>query len=92
MNFMPPDKVLAHLNGFEGYIQSVGCKDNDTLLYTLSRLRQVRFVIGYVINPNFDKEGKTTQFLLGFACKLNGLVFIHNSVIDYDGEILVRPA
>jgi hypothetical protein len=92
MNFMPSDKVLTHLNGFEGYIQTVGCKDDDTLLYTLSRLRQVQFVIGCVINPNFDKEGKTIRFLMDFAGKLNGLVFIHNSVVDYDGETLVKPS
>ena len=92
MNFMSPDKVIAHLKGFEGYIQSIGCKDNDTLLYTLSRLRQVKLVIGCVINPGFDKEGKVIQFLMNFTGKLNGLVFIHNSVIDYDGETLVKPS
>ena len=88
MNFMPAEQIQTHLNGLEGFIRKVGCANNDKLLYTLSRVRYVRFVIGCVINPGFDKDGKTLQFLGNFACGLNGLLFVQNSVLDYDGEAL----
>ena len=91
MNFMPAEQISTHLNGFEGYIRTAGCADNDKLLYVLSRVREVRFVIGCVITPGFDKDSKTLQFLLDFSGGLNGLLFVHNSVLDYDGEVLAGP-
>jgi hypothetical protein len=91
MNFMPPDQIPNHLNGLEGYVKKMGCANNDKLLYALSRIGHVRFVIGCVINPGFDKNGQTIQFLGNFTSGLNGLLFVHNSLLDYDGEALAGP-
>ena len=91
MNFMLPEEIQPHLGGFSGYVQTIGCADEDKLIYTLSRIRQVSFVIGCTIDPGFDEGGKTFDFLLDFAGGLNGLLFVHNSVIDYDGEVLAGP-
>ena len=90
MNFMPPQQVGEHLSGFTGYVQSA-CYDKDTLMYALGRVNNVRFVLGCVIEPGFDELGKVEAFLLEFNRRLNGLLFIHNSVVDYDGEPLAGP-
>ncbi len=91
MNFMPPEKIQAHLDGFSGYVRGAGCANEDKLIYTLSRIQGVNFVIGCIIEPGFDDANKTVQFLFDFASGLNGLLFIHSSVIDYDGEALAGP-
>ena len=91
MNFMPPEEIPSHVQGFAGYVQTAGCADEDQLIYTLGRLHQTGFVIGCVIDPGFDKDGKTFAFLLKFSGGLNGLLFVHNCVIDYDGEVLAGP-
>lgn len=90
MNFMPSQQMSEHLSGFAGYVQSV-CHDKDTLMYALGRINSVRFVLGCVIEPGFDDQGKVEAFLLEFNRRLNGLLFIHNSVVDYDGEALAGP-
>jgi hypothetical protein len=84
-------EVRTHLDGFSGYVRTIGCADEDKLIYTLSRIRHVTFVIGCIIDPGLDEGGRTSDFLLDFAGGLNGLLFLHNSVVDYDGEVLVGP-
>lgn len=91
LNFMPSEQIPAHLNGFSGYARRIGCADEDKLIYTLSRIHCVNFVMGCIIHPGFDEGGQTLDFLLAFTRGLNGLLLVHNSVIDYDGEVLAGP-
>jgi len=87
---MAPDEIEEHLRGFAGYIQSV-CDDQDRLVYALSRAHNVRFVAGCVIEPGFDDGGQVQAFLLDLNWRLNGLLFVFDSVVDYDGRPLVGP-
>ena len=91
MNFMPAGQIEEHLKGLAGYAQSVSKGDTDRLAYVLSRIENIRFVLGCVIKPGFDQQGKTENFLFEFNNRLNGLLFIHDSVVDHDGEPLVGP-
>ena len=86
MNFMPPEEIQSHLTGFSGYVQTIGCADEDRLLYTLGRIRQVNFVIGCVMDPGFDQGGETYDFLLDFAGGLNGLFIIESATVVFDAE------
>ena len=89
MNFMPSEEVSAHLQGFMGYVQHVLSDDRDSLIYVLSRIQQVGLVMGCVIEPGFDDTGIVEDFLIRFCGRLNGLLFIHNNVLDFDGKVLV---
>ena len=91
MNFMPAAEVPTHLHGFSGYIQHIFDGSQDDLIYALSRIKQVQFVIGCVIEPGFDEAGAVLNFLVQFTNRLNGLLFVHNSVVDFDGQVLVGP-
>lgn len=91
MNFMPQDELPHHLNGFAGYTEQVFTGNQDDLLNLLSRIRQVNFAMGCVITPGFDEDGQVEAFLLELTNRLNGLLFIYNSIIDYDEKPLAGP-
>ena len=86
MNFMPSEQISDHLQGFAGYVHQM-CNDDDNRIYLLSRLQQVRFVIGCVITPELDDD--VVQFLFKFNNGLNGLLFFQNQVYDYDAVPLL---
>lgn len=87
MNFMPSHQNPRHLEGFSGFAGHV-IKDRERLLYVLSRIRNVRLVLGCVVEPGFDEGGKVGDFLFAFNGQLNGLLFIYDTIFDYDGEAL----
>jgi hypothetical protein len=91
MNFMPQNEIPQHLKGFAGYAEHVFTGNRDDLIYLLSRIRQVNFVMGCVITPGFEEHGRVEAFLLELTNRLNGLLFIYNSIIDYDGKPLAGP-
>lgn len=87
MNFMPQEKVAQHLNGFAGFARKV-IKDKEQLIYTESRIHPVRLVCGCVITPEFDDDGKIEDFLFQFIRETNGLLFVADTIFDYDGKAL----
>jgi hypothetical protein len=90
MNFMPKGLVAHHLEGFGDYARSI-IADKDRLVYVLSRIDYVRLVVGCVITPCFDEAGKVQEFLLRFNLHFNGLLFVLDSIFDYDGQPLGGP-
>jgi hypothetical protein len=91
MNFMPKEELPQHLNGFLGYAEQMFSGNQDDLLYLLSRIRHVTFAMGCVITPSFDQDGQAEGFLLEMTNRLNGLLFIYDSIVDYDGNPLTGP-
>lgn len=87
MNFMSEEQVRKHLEGFAGYAETV-IKDKHLLLYTKARISYVRLVCGCVIDPGFDDDGKIQEFLFQFNCAVNGLLFLADTIFDYDGQSL----
>lgn len=87
MNFMPEQQMLQHLQGFSGFAKHV-IKDKDRLVYTLARIHHVRLVCGCVITPDFDDAGAIEDFLFRFTLAGNGLLFLANTIFDYDGQAL----
>ena len=91
MNFMLSAETPAHLQGFSGYVQHIFDGSRDDLVYTLSRIKQVNFVIGCVIEPGFDEADTTLNFLVALTNRLNGLLFVYDSIVDFDGQVLAGP-
>jgi hypothetical protein len=87
INFMPEDQIRRHLEGFMGFAQQA-ISDKEKLHYVLSRIHHVQLVGGCVITPGFDQDGVIEKFLRELVARLNGLLFIHNTIFDYDGERL----
>ncbi len=91
MNFMLGDAVEQHLVGLEGYVRSM-ITDNDKLIYTLARIRGVRLVLGCVILHEEQDTDVVHDFLFAFNNRTNGLMFLYDSVFDYNGEAFAGPA
>jgi ABC-type anion transport system duplicated permease subunit len=91
INFMSPDDLPNHLAGLKGYVESTynGC--NEDLLYIQARIKAITFAMGMVISPSFEEDDSVLNFLYKFNDRLNGLLFIFDSVVDYDGTPLVGP-
>lgn len=85
LNFMSEEKTSQHLQGFAGWVEHV-LHDQEQLIYVLSRMRNIRLVMGGVIEPDLDEQGAVQQFLFEFNDRLNGLLFFHNTIFDFDGE------
>ncbi|MGH8054804.1 MAG: hypothetical protein ACREP4_12885 [Stenotrophomonas sp.] len=87
INFMPGEQIQRHLEGLTGFAQQT-ITDRDKMLYALSRIYHVQLVGGCVITPDFDQDGVIERFLRDLVSRLNGLLFIHGTIFDYDGERL----
>ncbi|MFQ3613923.1 MAG: hypothetical protein SNJ68_09455 [Cyanobacteriota bacterium] len=87
MNFMPEHQVEQHLKGFSSFAQHI-IPDRDQLIYVLTRIHYVRLVCGCVITPDFDDEGTIEEFLFQFTAAVNGLLFLADTIFDYDGRPL----
>jgi hypothetical protein len=48
-------------------------------------------VIGCVIEPKRDDERAIFDFLAGFSSRLNALLFVYDSIVDFDGKALAGP-
>ncbi|MFX9004249.1 hypothetical protein ABTN42_22235, partial [Acinetobacter baumannii] len=70
---MPQPQIAEHLNGFQNYAKTRITKNNDRLIYALTRIEAVRFVIGCEIKPSFDSQGSALKFLRSFVSETNGL-------------------
>jgi hypothetical protein len=90
MNFMPEHQVAQHLEGFTAFARTV-IKDRDQLMYTQSRIHYVRLVCGCVITPGFDNAGMLRDFLFRFTGAATGLLFLADTIFDYDGQVLGGP-
>jgi len=88
MNFMPKEELTAHINGLEGYVNHTFNGQEDDLTYLISRINMISLAIGMVIEPSFDEEPRAIEFLYKLNDRVNGLLFIYDSLVDYDGEPL----
>lgn len=89
MNFMEPSKREEHLEGFKGFAYNHVSEGIDHI-YVLSRIHYTRMVIGCVIDPGFDNEGKVLNFLQELNRAYNSLLLYDNKVFDYDMQKLVE--
>ncbi len=89
MNFMDPDELPAHLDGFAGFINTYILKRAD-LPYALGRASHVRLTCGCVIEPGFDANGEVREFLDSIRRSLRCLLFVDSALFDYDGSELAR--
>ncbi len=87
MNFMPEKQVAGHLRGFASFAEGA-IRDREKLVYTQARIKHVRLVCGCVIAPDFDEAGTIQNFLFRFTWAANGLLFLANTIFDYDGQPL----
>jgi hypothetical protein len=91
MTFMPTADVPSHLEGFRGFARHIWSGTQDDLIYVLARISAVRMVLGCVIEPKNGDERALFDFLTSFSSRLNAILFIYDSIVDFDGEALAGP-
>ena len=90
-SFMPAKEIPAHLKKVTGYAKKIFAGKKEVLPYLLARLKYASFVLVCVIEPGLDEERQVEEFLMELNYRLNGLLFIYDSIVDYDGEPLAGP-
>ena len=90
LNFMPPEDMPDHLDGLAGYCAQHLQEDQDKLAYVLSRVSQVRIVLACVADAGLADDA-AVDFVSSFAQGLNAMLFVFNSLYDFDGACLVGP-
>lgn len=96
LSAMPSDQIERHLQGMNGWIATVTGgvgqpleKQTAPAQDLLRRLREIKLVLGCVIEPEFDPSGYIRRALTAIARPGRGFVFAGNGVYDANGVRLV---
>jgi hypothetical protein len=90
LNFIWKNELKENLKGFKIFaVNSI--VDDNRKKYILSRIINTEMAIGIVIQNGFDKNNLVTNLLLDINNRLNGLLFLYDSIIDYNGEPYCGP-
>lgn len=89
-NVMPSHELASHLSGFERYISTLP-DDEDRKQQALFTVGQTKTVLGLVTKKEFYENEAIVSCLFETATAYGGIVFVQNSVVSADGEVLVGP-
>jgi hypothetical protein len=87
---MPAEKVPANLQGFSGWIATVGGPSSPAGAQLQPRIRETKLVLGCVGEPSFDPNGYARRTITAIARPGRGLIFAQG-VYDHDGVLLFGP-
>jgi hypothetical protein len=91
-NEMPPANVPTHLSRFCGYVKHIyGGKLDERGSRILDRINYTRLVVGVVIEPKRDAEGRAERLLGSMVYGLNALMFHGNALYDKDSKLILAP-
>lgn len=91
-NEMPQAQVPNHLNGFCGYVKHIyDGKPDERGEQILDRIRYTRLVVGVVVEPGRDEEGRAERLLGTMAYGLDALMFFGNALYDKDAKLILAP-
>lgn len=89
LNYLPQSEMQDHMAKFAGFTGRILAADAETLAYMKARSENVKRVLAGYAEPGFDSEGRVMQFLIKLCSLLNGFMFAGDSVMDYDGQVLI---
>jgi hypothetical protein len=88
----PGEELQDHLQGFMGYVTS-GCRNLGLPVPPglLERIARVKLVLGCVVQPRMDAEGRAENILGAIAFNSKSLMFSGGEVYDENLEKLFPP-
>jgi hypothetical protein len=91
VNVMEQHDIPRHLAGFERYASRFadGSKAHDEVI---QQIRQVKHVLGLVIDPGWDDQGRVQRVILGMTDHFQGVFFAANAVYDGSNRLRIGPA
>lgn len=87
MRYMIPDEIPSYLEGLAGWIQHAK-PERETAIYALTRISCVRMVLNCTIEHPDDGGRPAEEFLLRLNEAAKGMLYVHDSLVDYTGETL----
>ena len=92
INLMPPDQIAGHLAGFAGYVNNIyGGKLDQRGGRIVEFLLRVKTVIGMVVEPERDRQGRVQKVITQLCAELHPIMFYWSSLFDHRGKALLRP-
>ena len=83
------EALTEHLRGFHGWVDSMHAIRPILNLEVFHQfLDQVNQSYGVVVDEEFGLDSAAMKAIVSIADVLEGMVFIHNSVLDGDGSVL----
>jgi hypothetical protein len=89
-NVMPVGQVETHISQFLGYIDSLD-ESEEARDTTRRVVRSARTVLGLETGVEFEGNEELGDILVKIAEHYKGFLFIFDSVVLHDGEVLVGP-
>jgi hypothetical protein len=90
ISFVSGEPLATHLGGLSAYAQR-SSPDPDTQVYLLARIAHVRMALGCVFEHSPEKDADVLAFVGELNGSLNSLLFIADSIFDWDGTPLCGP-
>jgi hypothetical protein len=92
-NEMPAQLIPGHLDGFRSYVRSIyGGEEFDPRSTQIAdRIAYTRLVVGVVVEPGRDREGRTKRLLGAMANGLKALMFLGNALYDHMAKLILAP-
>lgn len=92
INLMPQNKIADHLQGFAGYIQHLySLKDAEPNVDLLQRVSSTTMVLGVMVEPSRDKEGRVEDVVGAIQFNTKSLMFFKDNVYDENSELIIGP-
>jgi hypothetical protein len=89
-NIMPEPQVAAHLASFAGYLESLD--ESDTAKQAALRaIEATKAVVGLETDLEFEGNEELGDLLERINDRYKGCIFMFDSVILHDGEVLIGP-
>jgi hypothetical protein len=90
LSAMPPEHMPANLQGFSGWIATVGGPSSPAAPRLQQHIHDTKLVVGCVGEPAFDPSGYARRTITAIARPGKGLIFAQG-VYDHDGALLLGP-
>jgi hypothetical protein len=89
---MAPRKVPGALQGFVGWVRKQCEGEPDSRVQRiLERIRSTRLIVGVVITPERDADGKAEQILATLCFGAEALLFFDEAIYDKSAVLLFAP-
>jgi hypothetical protein len=91
-NEMPARDLPGHLNGFCGFVAAIyGGKPDERGKKILDRINYTRLVIGVVVEPGRDPEGRAEAIIGMLVHNLDAVFFQNDAIYDRQPCLILAP-
>jgi len=92
INLMKAKEIPQHLEGFLGYINHLsGGHVDQRLAQLMQQVADTKQVMGLVIEPGLDTQGRCKRFVCVVTNYYGGIFFANDSIYDGNGILLLGP-